>query len=394
MELAEWPYFAEDEVQAVKEVLHCGRVNYWTGDRCKLFEQQFAQYLGVKHAISVANGTVALELALRALEIGPGDEVIVPCKTFIATASAVVAQGAKPVLADIDQDSQTLTLATIEAQRTSRTKAIIVVHLGGWPADVPAIMAYANQHNLYVIEDCAQAHGATINGQKVGSFGHINAFSFCQDKILSTGGEGGLVVTNDEKLWSLAWAYKDHGKNYHTVFHKHHNPGFRYLHEDFGTNFRMTEMQAAIGIKQLEKLPNWLALRTRNALCLYKAIKNLAAFRMPMPAAHIQHAFYRFYVFVNPDFLKSDWNRERIILTLNESGVPCTVGGCAEIYLEQAFIKHQLVPKKRFLNAQILNETSLAFLVHPTLTESMMEQMAATIVDVAQMATRQILVTT
>jgi len=198
-----WPYYAPDEVQAVTDVLLSGKVNYWTGQVSRQFEQAYADYLGVKHTIAVANGTLALDLAWVALGIGQGDEVIVTSRTFLASVSSIVLAGAKPVFADVDVDSQNITVDTIKAVLTPKTKAIICVHLAGWPCDMPAIMAFAREHNLYVIEDCAQAHGAQINGQAIGSFGDIAAFSFCQDKIMSTGGEGGLVATNNSDCWQI-----------------------------------------------------------------------------------------------------------------------------------------------------------------------------------------------
>ena len=382
MKLAPWPYFADDEVDAAADVLRSGKVNYWTGHYCKDFEQLYADYFGTRYAICVANGTLALELALVALGIQAGDEVIVPCKTFMATASSVVARGATPVVADVDLDSQALTVEMIEAQRTAKTKAIIVVHLGGYPADMPAIMAYAKQHNLWVIEDCAQSHGASIDGKMLGSFGHINAFSFCQDKIMTTGGEGGMVTTSDETLWKKAWAYKDHGKGYDVVYNTEHPPGFRWLHENFGSNFRMTEMQAAIGIKQLEKLPQWTELRNRNAMILYDAIKDFAALRTPLVPENMRHAYYKFYTFVVPENLKPGWDRDRIMQALNDRGIFCQVGSCSEIYLEEAFDANHLKPGQRLDNAQQLTQTSLMFLVHPTLTTEMMQKMADNIVAV------------
>ena len=207
-----WPRFDEEEIYAAEQVLRSGKVNYWTGEEGKIFEKEFAEYVGVKHGIAVANGTVALELALEALGIAEGDEVIVPSRTFIASASAVVMRGAVPKIADIDPVSQNISVKSIRDQISPRTKAIIVVHLGGWPCEMDEILAIARNHNLFVIEDCAQAHGASYKGKRVGSFGDIAAFSFCQDKIMTTAGEGGMVVTNNPTLWKRAWSFKDHGE--------------------------------------------------------------------------------------------------------------------------------------------------------------------------------------
>lgn len=364
-----WPYYAPDEVQAVTDVLLSGKVNYWTGQVSRQFEQAYADYVGVKHAIAVANGTVALDLAWVALGIGEGDEVIVTSRTFLASVSSIVLAGAKPVFADVDLDSQNITVDSIKAVITPRTKAIVCVHLAGWPCDMPAIVAFAREHNLYVIEDCAQAHGAQINGQAVGSFGDIAAFSFCQDKIMTTGGEGGLVTTNNSDWWQKMWSYKDHGKSYDTVYHKQHPAGFRWLHESFGTNWRITEMQSAIGIKQLAKLDDWIKQRRANAQALYAQLADLAALRIPVVPDGFYHACYKAYVFIRPEQLKPEWSRQRIIEAVTESGVTCLSGSCSEVYLEKAFDGTDLRPTQRLANAQQLGETSLMFLVHPTLNE-------------------------
>ncbi len=371
-----WPVHEEDEREAVNQVLASGCTNYWTGSEGREFEKEYAAFTQTTYAVALMNGTVALEAALYALGLGPGDEVITPSRTFIASASCVVMRGARPVVADVDYHSQTLTVETIQACITPQTKAIIVVHLAGWPADMPRILQLAKQYNLKVIEDCAQAHGARINNQPVGSFGHIAAFSFCQDKIITTGGEGGMITTNDKTLWEKVWSFKDHGKAYEKVYQKAHPPGFRWLHDSFGTNWRMTEMQAAIGRVQLKKLPRWLALRQRNAAILIESFQNLAVLRLPLPPSYLQHAYYKFYVFLRPEKLKPDWNRERLLQELHACGIPCFTGSCSEIYLEQAFLSHQLQPSQALPITKELGEKSLMFLVHPTLSEEALHQMA------------------
>ncbi|MCB1891415.1 MAG: DegT/DnrJ/EryC1/StrS aminotransferase family protein, partial [Rhodocyclaceae bacterium] len=326
-----WPIFGEDEIRAVGEVLAGGRVNYWTGDACRRFEEEFAVFTGTQHAISLANGTLALELALFALDIGPGDEVIVPARTFIASASCVVARGAVPVVADIDPVSQNLTVDAVRQKLTSRTRAIIAVHLAGWPCDMDPIMALARERGIKVVEDCAQAHGATYKGRSVGSLGDCAAFSFCQDKIMTTGGEGGMLVTDDACLWERAWAYKDHGKSYEAVFNRDHPPGFRWLHESFGSNFRLTEMQAAIGRLQLGKLPQWLQARRRNAAMLDQGFSAIPGLRVTRPPNGIGHAYYKYYAFVAPEKLAPGWDATRINEAVNAEGVPCFAGSCSEI---------------------------------------------------------------
>jgi len=366
---APWPYFAQDEIAAATAVLKSGQVNYWTGQEGRLFEQEFAMLAGCRYAIALANGTLALELALYALGIGPGDEVIVTSRTFIASASCAVMRGAVPVLADVDPVSQNITVPTIAAVLTPKTKAIIAVHLAGWPCDMDPILALAKEHGLFVIEDCAQAHGATYRGRPVGSMGDAAAFSFCQDKIITTGGEGGMLTTNNKSIWEKAWSYKDHGKSYEAVYHRQHPPGFRWLHESFGTNWRLTEMQAAIGRAALSKLPVWSEQRRQNAAVLNRRLADLPALRVTLPPEEIAHAYYKYYVFVRPECLKEGWDRDRLMAAICEEGIPCLSGSCSEIYLEKAFERAGLGPPARLKTAQELGETSLMFLVHPTLVE-------------------------
>lgn len=383
---APWPVFGADEIDAATRVLASGRVNYWTGDECAAFEREFAAAIGVKFAIALANGTVALELALKSLGIGPGDEVIVPSRTFIATASCAVAVGATPVVADIDPDSGNLTAQTIAAVISERSRAVIPVHMAGWPCDMAAIKELAERHRLHVVEDCAQSHGAVYHGRPTGSLGACAAFSFCQDKIMTTAGEGGMLVTDDEALWRRAWEYKDHGKSWEAVHRRQHPPGFRWLHESFGTNWRMTEVQAAIGRRQLAKLPDWSAHRRRNAGLLAAGLRDLPGLRIPQPAAGIQHAYYKFYAFIEPDRLKPGWTHARIMEAINAEGIPCMAGSCSEIYRERAFVAAGLGPEQPFPVAQTLSQTSLMFMVHPTLAEQDMADTVTAVRKVMQAA--------
>lgn len=382
-----WPIHDDDERQAVHDVLASGCTNYWTGNECREFEKEYANFVGTKFAVALMNGTVALEAALHALDIGPGDEVITSCRTFIASASCIVMRGATPILADVDINSQNITAETIAPCITPKTKAIIVVHLAGWPADMDDILALANRYHLKVIEDCAQAHGAEYNGRPVGSLGHIAAFSFCQDKIITTGGEGGMITTNDEMIWRKIWSYKDHGKNYEKVYHAQPTMGFRWLHDSFGTNWRMTEIQAAIGRIQLKKLPEWRRIRKRNATILTHAFQDLPAVRPPLPPHNICHAYYKYYIFLNHDQLCDDWNRNKIMQALQAINIPCFTGSCSEIYEEQAFKMHNLYPTETKKIAKLLGETSLMFLVHPTLTANDMQTTADAVLSILHNAT-------
>jgi dTDP-4-amino-4,6-dideoxygalactose transaminase len=387
-EFSSWPSFTAEEAAAVQRVLLSNKVNYWTGTECREFEKEFAVWSGTKYAVALANGTLALDLALRALGIGPGDEVVVTPRTFIASVSCVVNAGAVPVFADVDAESGNITAQAISAVLTPRTKAVICVHLAGWPCDMDLIMSLAKQHDLKIIEDCAQAHGARYKGRSVGSIGHVGAWSFCQDKIMTTGGEGGMVTTNDEALWRFMWGYKDHGKSYEAVYERHHPPGFRWLHDSFGTNWRMTEVQAVIGRIQIEKIRGWTAQREAHADTLVKSLQPFVSATGPLRlpklgcegctggcgstgvkscATGCVNAYYKFYAYVRPENLAAGWTRDRIIAAINNEGVPCYQGSCSEVYLEKAFDSTNWRPVQRLPIARKLGETSLMFLVHPTL---------------------------
>lgn len=394
-----WPSFTAEEADAVSQVVLSNKVNYWTGTECRDFEKEFAAWAGTQHAIALGNGTLALDLALKALGIGPGDEVVVTPRTFIASISCVVSAGATPVFAEVDRDSGNITAQTIAAVLSPKTKAVICVHLGGWPCDMDPIMALAEQHDFKVIEDCAQAHGARYKNRSVGSIGHVGAWSFCQDKIMSTGGEGGMVTTNDEAVWRDMWAYKDHGKSYAAVYEKQHPPGFRWLHESFGTNWRMLEVQAAIGRIQLRRMANWTALRTAHAEQIWATCRPHSAVRVPAfgcgsglcdagcaARSGCAHAHYKCYVYVQPENLSAGWTRDRIVDAIGAQGVPCYQGSCSEVYLEKAFDNTGWRPAPRLAVARELGENALMFLVHPTLTQAEIEQCCAAIDQVLSLA--------
>lgn len=400
-----WPCYSEEEAEAVKQLILSNKVNYWTGTEGRAFEREFAEWCGSRFAVAVANGTVALDLALKALEIGPGDEVIVTPRTFIASVSCVVNAGAVPVFADVDPDSGNITAETIATVMTAKTRAIICVHLAGWPCDMDPIMDLANRHGTKVIEDCAQAHGARYRGRSVGTIGHVGAWSFCQDKIMTTGGEGGMVTTDDETLWRKMWSFKDHGKSYEAVYERSHPPGFRWLHEQFGTNWRMLEMQAVIGRIQLRQMSEWSLQRRRNAGVLATALLPhtgaTGAVRLPhfrcnggcAPESggrceQCLHANYKFYAYIRPENLARDWSRDRIIQEIAAHGVPCYQGSCSEVYLEKAFDGTGWRPPQRLPVARELGETGLMWLVHPSLSTDEMNKAAQVSADVLRRATR------
>ncbi|QIF43775.1 DegT/DnrJ/EryC1/StrS family aminotransferase [Aeromonas veronii] len=383
-----WPSFTKEEADAVSQVILSNKVNYWTGNECREFEKEFAAWVDSEYAISLANGTLALDVALKALGVGAGDDVIVTPRTFLASASAIVTAGANPVFADVDLNSQNITAESITKVLTPNTKAVIVVHLAGMPADMDPIMELAAEHGFYVIEDCAQAHGAKYKGRSVGSIGHVGAWSFCQDKIMTTGGEGGMVTTSDKALWQAMWSYKDHGKSYDSVYHKQHAPGFRWVHDSFGTNWRMMEMQAVIGRIQLKRMAEWTAKRIANAAQLDAVATNYPLLRLVDVPADFIHAEYKHYFFVNEDYLAEGWSRDRIIDEVVARGVPCYQGSCSEVYLEKAFDNTPWRPQQRLPQAKLLGETSLMMLVHPTLSTDEMLRSCQVLAEVLALASR------
>jgi hypothetical protein len=286
------------------------------------------------------------------------------------------------VFADVDQESGNLTAESIREVLTPRTRAVIVVHLAGRPCEMDPILRLADRHGLAVIEDCAQAHGATYRGRPVGSLGHAGAFSFCQDKIITTGGEGGMLVTSDPEVWRRAWSYKDHGKDFEAAAAPNPGGAFRWLHASLGTNARMTEMQAAIGRVMLRKLPEWSAARRRLAGILTGRLRSLPALRVPEPPEHVGHAYYKVYAFLRPELFRPGWSRDRVVAAIRDEGIPCGSGSCGEIYREAAlegigWRRHDRLPV-----ARELAETSLMFLCHPALTAGDMHDTAEAVAKV------------
>jgi dTDP-4-amino-4,6-dideoxygalactose transaminase len=381
-----WPRFEADEVEAVVAVLHSGRVNAWTGKEVGLFEREFAAYCGRRHATAVSNGSVALEVALEAIGLEAGDQVVVPARSFFATAGSVVRIGGAPVFADVDRETQNLDASTVKPCLTPRTRAVICVHLAGHACDMEPLAALCRERGVALIEDCAQAHGARYRGRPVGSFGDLGCFSFCQDKIMTTGGEGGMVLTDSSKLWERCWSLKDHGKDFHAVFEADHPPGFRWYHHGFGTNLRMTEMQAAIGRRQLSKLEGWVERRRANAAILHGRLADHPLLRFPFEAPWARHSFYKLYTFVRPERLAAGWSRDRIVSEIQARGIRCLSGSCPEIYLEKAFAGRPSVPEERLPVARELGETSMMVEVHPMLTESTIRKRAEILREVCDLA--------
>ncbi len=388
MNISAWPFFDKKDIQTTSEILESGKVNYWTGQECKLFENEFSEKFDSKFAISMANGSVALSSCYEALSLNPGDEIITTPRTYIATSSSAVLQGLKPIFADVDRNSGCITDKTIEPLINKNTKAITVVHIGGWPAEMNKICDLAKTYNLKIIEDCAQSPGAKINGKNAGTFGDVSAWSFCQDKIISTCGEGGMVTTSDENIWRNIWSFKDHGKSYEKMHEKNSSPSFKWVHNSFGTNFRMTEIQAAIGRNQLKRFNDWHLIRKRNAEYFIKELSDLNLLRIPFVPSNIEHAWYKFTVYLNSNALASDWSREKILSAIRDEGYPAFSGSCSEIYLEKCFIDNNIYPKNPLPIARELGETSLTFLIHPTISMDQLQKYGSVIKEIVLKASR------
>ncbi|MBT0667225.1 DegT/DnrJ/EryC1/StrS family aminotransferase [Novosphingobium profundi] len=376
-----WPCHEEDEIAAACAVLRTGRVNALVhGEHTREFAREFAAYVGMPSGVCVANGTVSLEIALKALGIGPGDEVIVPARSFFATASAVMASGASLAFADVEPVSQNIDPASVERLIGPRTRAVICVHLAGWPCDMDRLVGLCEAHGLSLIEDCAQAHGAQWRGRRVGAFGAAASFSFCTDKIMSTGGEGGLILLRDPAVWETAWSIKDHGKDHALLHDGQGRPGeFRYVHERPGSNHRMTEMQAALGRCQLAKLEGWLARRRENAEALHRALAGIPGLTLPAPPPHVRHAWYKFYVQLDEDQAR---RRMAIIAALHERGIPAGSGACPDMSREHALARWPWRSDAGLATAQALGQRTLMFPCDQTLAASDMARMADALAQV------------
>ncbi|MDR1775660.1 MAG: DegT/DnrJ/EryC1/StrS family aminotransferase [Actinomycetes bacterium] len=412
--MAHWPHIPDDGIAAVERVLRSGKISYWTGTQARDFEKEFAAYTGAAHAVAVANGTLTLEIALRSLGIGPGDEVIVPSRTFIATAGSVVALGAVPVICDIDPDTNCLTALTVARVTTPRTRAVIVVHLGGYPAPMPELLDFTRQLDIAVIEDCAQAHGALSAGRAVGTWGDAGCYSFSQEKILPLG-EGGMITygradetdatTRDRARahFEAAWSYRDHGRSWqkaHDASVAAASPTFRYLNDSFGTNARMGEMEGALGRVLLRHLPAWHAARAANAQVLVDALAGEQDLcRLLVLPQHerergSEHAYYRLYGLLNIARLRDDWSRDRIVNELNarvserhpQATPAAQYGSAAFIGREAAWVANGLAANQDLPGAQVADGGSIAFYIDPAHSTDDMQAIADTLVEILHAA--------
>ncbi len=388
MKISNWPHFDEEQIASVVKILNSGKVNAWTGNECKLFEKEFAQFSNTKYACALSNGSVALWAAYKAIGMGLEDEIITTPRTFIATTSSALILGAKPIFADVDRESGSITVKNIEPLINNKTKAISVVHIGGWPADMESIKELASAYNIFLIEDCSQAHGASISGKSVGSFSDISTWSFCQDKIISTGGEGGMITTSQEMFYEKIWSLKDHGKTLKSLKNAPEGYSFKWLHEEIGTNLRLTEIQSSIGRIQLKDIHHTRLQRENNAYFLKEYLKDIKSIRIPYPDLKIKHAWYKFYIYIKPKYLLTDWSRDRIIAEIVKKGYPAFSGSCSEIYREKCLTSLSLSPKNRLKNARELGETSLMFLIDQTIQKNNLIKYAETIKEVLKRATK------
>ncbi len=386
--LSTWPNYSKFEANIVKKTIQSNKVNYWTSDKCKIFENNFSKFHGTKYAVSVMNGSVALEIALKAIGLKKNDQVIVTSKSFVISASAVLNIGAKPIFSDIDYQSGNIDPDNLKKLINKKTKAIIVVHLSGWPSKMRKIIKLTKKFNVKVIEDCSQAHGAKIKNKYVGSFGDLSIWSFCNDKIMTTGGEGGMIATNNKNYFKKINSYKDHGKNFTKIRKNKKKIGFQYVHDDFGSNYRMTAMQAAIGIYQLKKLDSWVLNRFRSYKYFLKSLKNVRGILIPKIPAEITHATYRMYVYLDLKMIKNKFNVRDVIKMIRSYGVPCSTGACSEIYRELVFKKYLKKNFKRLKNAKLSDETSIVFFVNPFTKKKEIDFMSDTLKRVLYKITR------
>ncbi|MCX6637224.1 MAG: DegT/DnrJ/EryC1/StrS family aminotransferase [Acidobacteria bacterium] len=347
--LAGWPRFDENAIRSVEAVLRSGKVNYWTGKRGMEFEQKFAAWQGSGYAVSVATGTAGLHVALSALGIGPGDEVIVPSYTFIASSFSVVQAGAIPRFADVNLDDHCISVESARKLVNQRTRAIMPVHLYGNVCDMDRILAFAREHNLYVIEDNAEAFGGAYRGRKTGAWGHMAACSFCQNKTFTTGGEGGMVTTDDEDLAWRARSFRDHGydvKQRLSLLELEQK--LPYIHNMVGWNYRMTEMQSAIGLAELERMDNWnMPARRRNAKILTDALKQCPEVKyLPIDTAERQNGWY--VMAFSLDIENMSCTIREFVDAAATEGAPCWKVFWPQCHTERAFREHQAFGQSGF----------------------------------------------
>ena len=347
--LAPWPRFDENAIKAVEQVLRSGKVNYWTGPKGMEFEKKFAAWQGSRFAISTSSGTSALHVALTALGIGPGDEVIVPSYTFIASSFSIVQAGAIPRFADVNLDDHCISIASAEKLVSKRTKAIMPVHLYGNVCDMDPIMAFAKKHKLFVVEDNAEAFGGSYKGRKTGTLGHVAACSFCQNKTFTTGGEGGMVTTDDEDLAWNARSFRDHGYDVKERLHLLElEQKLPYIHNMVGWNYRMTEMQSAIGLAELERMDTWnMPNRRRNAHIIMDVVQDLPQIKyLPVDTKDRQNGWYVMAFSLSVESMNCDIGK--FVAAAGAEGAPCWKVFWPQCHTEKAYTQHHAFGRSGF----------------------------------------------
>lgn len=363
-----WPNFSNDLINNISKILKSGKINYTTGPYGKIFENEFSKFVGNKYSIAICNGTAALEVAIKSLKLPANSEIIVTARSFFASAACIINTGHRPVFADVDMFTQNICLNDVKKKITKKTKAIMCVHLAGNPCDMNGLKKIATKNKLKIIEDCSQAHGASINKKSLGSFGDISTWSFCNDKIISTLGEGGMISTNNKRLFEFCKRYINHGAS---LSNKTYSEKFIYNKNFFGTNLRITEIQSYSGLVQLRNLRNIQFKREKMAKDYFELVsKYQNYFHSYYPSKKIKSAWYRFYFFVSKDVKFYKKLRFEIIKKLKQGNIKCFTGSCPEIYLEKSFKKLKNFEYKRLVNCKILGETSIALDVNHTLNSS------------------------
>ena len=369
MQEKSWPNFSKKLISQVGNVIKSGKINYTTGPYGQKFENEFSKHIGNKFSIAICNGTAALEVAIKSLRLPKKSKIIVPARSFFSSAACIVNTGHIPVFVDVDLLTQNISLEDIKNKISKKVRAIICVHLAGLPCDIRGVKKIANKHNLKIVEDCSQAHGASIQNKKVGSFGDVSTWSFCNDKIISTLGEGGMISTNNKSIYEFCKRYINHGSD----LKKNKNSyKFVYNKNTFGTNLRLTEIQSFAGMEQLKNLKKIQNKRQKMSKDYYNLIlKYNKYFYSYYPSKNIKSAWYRFYFFLKTEVKNYKNIRFKIIKDLNRNDLKCFTGSCPEIYLEKSFQKLKNFRSIRLKNSKILGETSIALDVNHTLNYSL-----------------------
>lgn len=375
---SKWPNYDVNILTKITTLLQSGKTNYLVGKEGLLFEKNFSKFYKIKYANAVANASLGLELSLLSLNLNKGDEVIVTPRSYHSSVSCVIRAGLTPVFADIDRQTMNICPKSIRKNISKKTKAIICVHLYGMPCKMNDIIKLSKEYKIKVIEDCSQAHGSKIGRKYVGSFGDISVFSYCQDKIISTGGEGGMIATNNKKLNDKIWSLKEIGKNKDKFIKINSlSNNFPYVHDTIGTNARITEIQSCIGNYQLKKLKNYIRVRNENAKIFFNKLKNCKYLIIPNHNSQIIHSYYRYTVIINNKKL----SRSILMKNLKKKGVTCTVGGCPTIYNERYFVKNFNINKKNYPNAEYLKNRTLSFLVDQTINKKDIKKVCSILLD-------------